>query len=84
MARVGKYARTLNKAQQQALWKVFCRDHPYHEFAGLKYDGWNLIRRQRAYRAFRRKVQFASFDDCAMVPWAGMWLGIEKDGYTHS
>ena len=19
-----------------------------------------------------------------MVPWAGMWLGIEKDGHTHS
>jgi hypothetical protein len=22
--------------------------------------------------------------DCIMVPWSGMWLGIEKDGYTHS
>lgn len=22
--------------------------------------------------------------DCIMVQWAGMWLGIETDGYTHS
>lgn len=22
--------------------------------------------------------------DIVMVPWAGMWLGIETDGYTHS
>ena len=21
---------------------------------------------------------------CIMVPWLGMWLGIEPDGYTHS
>jgi hypothetical protein len=20
----------------------------------------------------------------ALVPWCGMWLGIEKDGHTHS
>lgn len=34
------------------------------------------------YRAFRRKVQPGP--GCAMVPYAGMWLGIEPDGYTHS
>jgi len=22
--------------------------------------------------------------DCVMIYWAGMWLGIEPDGYTHS
>jgi hypothetical protein len=22
--------------------------------------------------------------NCVMVPWAGMWLGIEPDGHTHS
>ena len=21
---------------------------------------------------------------CVMVPWSGMWLGIEPDGHTHS
>jgi hypothetical protein len=35
-----------------------------------------------SYRAFRRKVQPGP--DCAMLPYAGMWLGIEHDGYTHS
>ena len=23
-------------------------------------------------------------DGCALLPWQGMWLGIEPDGYTHS
>lgn len=36
------------------------------------------------YRQFRRKAIRASFDDCIMVQYAGMWLGIEPDGYTHS
>lgn len=36
------------------------------------------------YRQFRRTVQSAIGLDCIFVPWAGMWLGIETDGYTHS
>ena len=35
-----------------------------------------------SYREFRLSV--ATGPDCIMVPWCGMWLGIEKDGYTHS
>jgi hypothetical protein len=34
------------------------------------------------YRNLRKLVQ-PGFD-CIMVPFAGMWLGIEKDGHTHS
>ena len=34
------------------------------------------------YRAFRRTVVWQR--DYIMVPFAGMWLGIEQDGYTHS
>ena len=34
------------------------------------------------YRQFRKTVQPAY--DCIMVHWCNMWLGIEKDGYTHS
>jgi hypothetical protein len=34
------------------------------------------------YRAFRRTVQPGP--GCIMVQFAGMWLGIEPDGYTHS
>lgn len=34
------------------------------------------------YRAFRRRI--IPGPDCILLPWCGMWLGIEKDGYTHS
>lgn len=36
------------------------------------------------YRRFRKSVQPFFGGDCIMVPYAGMWLGIESDGYTHS
>mgnify|MGYP003148461483 CR=1 FL=1 len=36
-----------------------------------------------SYLAFRRTA-FLAFGDCVMVPWCGMILGIETDGYTHS
>lgn len=32
---------------------------------------------------FRRFIKPA-FGDCFMIPWCGMYLGIEADGYTHS
>jgi hypothetical protein len=35
-----------------------------------------------SYRTFRRTVEMGW--GCIMVPFAGMWLGIEPDGYTHS
>jgi hypothetical protein len=40
---------------------------------------WN---KPSSYLAFRRTVQQGF--DCIMVPYCGMWLGIETDGYTHS
>ena len=36
----------------------------------------------QSYLQFRRRV-VRGFD-CLMLPWKGMWLGIELDGYTHS
>lgn len=36
------------------------------------------------YRAFRRTVRPYFGDDCVLVPFAGMWVGIEPDGYTHT
>lgn len=36
----------------------------------------------RTYRELRRDVVVGH--DCLMLQWAGMWLGIEADGYTHS
>jgi hypothetical protein len=40
------------------------------------------VYRDFTYRAFRKTVQPGP--GCIMVPFAGMWLGIEPDGYTHS
>ena len=37
---------------------------------------------ERTYRQMRRDVVLGH--DCIMLKWAGMWLGIETDGYTHS
>lgn len=31
-----------------------------------------------------RRIAFWAFGDCLMVPWAGMIVGIEQDGYIHS
>jgi hypothetical protein len=39
-------------------------------------------RMQRPYREVRRTV--LPSPGCVMVPFAGMWLGIEPDGNTHS
>lgn len=38
----------------------------------------------KQYRRFRKTVQPYFGGECVMVPYAGMWLGIEQDGYTHS
>lgn len=36
------------------------------------------------YRRFRATARPYFSDTCIMIPYAGMWLGIERDGYTHS
>ncbi len=37
-----------------------------------------------SFLAFRRSAIFGFQGECLMVPWCGMWLGIEKDGHCHS
>jgi hypothetical protein len=34
------------------------------------------------FEGFRSRARNSG--DCIMLPWCGMWLGIEPDGYTHS
>lgn len=72
MKRVGQFAFTLTKPQQESLWRLFLRVNP-----SATMPAWS-----RAYRRFRRTVHYG--DHCAMVPLWNMWLGIETDGYTHS
>ena len=68
----------LTKAQRKALAKVYNRrpedniPNPRIGFVG------------RSYLTFRRTAHNNGLMDCVMVPWCGMWLGIELDGYTHS
>jgi hypothetical protein len=75
------------RAQREALFKVFQREFP----------SWISPNRRRRsdtgeivpvpttqYRKFLAKRQPFFGGDCVMIPYAGMWLGIEKDGYTHS
>lgn len=58
----------LTREQRIALKRVYDRHDPSTE--------------NMTYLQFRRTVQQGW--DCIMVKWAGMWLGIETDGYTHS
>lgn len=65
----------LTKEQRKALWGVFLRTQPEMR------EGVTML--VDSYRQFRRAVKYG-FDGVVMVPFAGMWLGIERDGYTHS
>ena len=60
----------LTKPQRQSLKRVWLRTQEFGYIGG------------GSYRAFRRSVQPGP--GCVMVNFAGMWLGIEPDGYTHS
>lgn len=85
----------LTKEQRKALFKIFQRDFPgwvtprrRHErpcCPQCGYGGATVQVSSIAYRNFRKKVTpYLSDNSCVMVPWHGMWLGIERDGHTHS
>ena len=68
---------TITRKQREALYRVFLRKYPYAgELRPL--DQFGL------YRQFRRGAISAIGGDCIMIQTAGIWLGIERDGYTHS
>jgi len=76
----------LTRAQRKALKAVYdrgpliARDTMLVSPArGLDYPHEPLT-----YREFRRHIRPYFGGDCILVPWQGMWLGIERDGYTHS
>jgi hypothetical protein len=76
------------REQRKALFKVFQRDFPNWVSPGKRkrYANGLVVRVPTIqWRIFRRRCK-PSFDGsgCIMLPWKGMWLGIEKDGYTHS
>ena len=59
----------LTKAQQLKLREIWCKPGT---------EGFT-------YLQFRRTVQQGAFlDNVCMVPWCGMWIGIEPDGHAHT
>lgn len=87
----------ITKAQKHALFRVFQRDFPgwisptsrhdgtYCRHCG-KWSGNGIVKvPSLQWRRFRRTVTaYSDGSGCVLVPWKGMWLGIETDGYTHS
>jgi hypothetical protein len=71
---------TTTRAQRLALFEIFSRNQPAQRPLLLP----------REYRAFRRTCWYewlsrrSDGTRTIMVPWSGMLLGIEPDGYTHS
>lgn len=71
--KIAGYYKKPTREQQLALLKVWMRDKE-----------WNRKNRVETYLKFRRTAYKAFADECIMVPWCGMILGIERDGHTHS
>lgn len=76
---------------------LFNNDTASHVSAARRFNvnpyGWNFSEAEItakdfpnlhrvSFREFRRSVIYQF--DCILVPWVGMFLGIEHDGYTHS
>ncbi len=79
----------LTTAQRTALKTVYDRQPLFNQDASLGFESVPAaaipIKQSRmTYRQFRRTIQPEICGPAIMVPWCGMWLGIERDGYTHS
>jgi hypothetical protein len=85
----------LTRKQREALFRVFQRDFPGWESPFKRreskpcprcgYAGEAVRVPSQQWRNFRKKVVgYSDGSGCVMIPWRGMWLGVEKDGYTHS
>jgi hypothetical protein len=66
------------RKQREALARITCRSFP------LPDRKENMRQWLKNYRELRKSVSSIFDAGCIMVPWRGMWLGIETDGYTHS
>ena len=48
------------------------------------YRKWSQNDQDMSYSEFLATVGPGIGDDCVLVLWSGMWLGVETDGYCHS
>ena len=62
------------REQREAILRLFRRDWPDHP--------WSQFPNNRTFRAFRSR--FRKYGDYIGGEWHGMFIGIERDGYTHS
>ena len=72
-----QYETDLTPAQRDALLKVYARRElflPNGDHTGQRITWEMFVERAHPNPIMR----------CVMVPWSGMWLGIEPDGHTHS
>lgn len=54
----------------------------FNKLTPKQMQGYMALRRR-----FKRKPESMYYDHilgCLMVHYAGIWIGVEKDGYTHS
>ena len=81
---------TITRAQRLALKEIYDRgplvlDPETKMFRTPRQgEGYYLGFHPVSYREFRRRVRPMFFDSCILIPWQGMWLGIELNGHTHS
>lgn len=71
------------KAQRRAIRRVYERHTVHAQPAGT--PARMIGGRPTTYREYRKLLQ-PSLDGsgCVMLPFVGIWLGIETNGYTHS
>lgn len=70
-----RWHKVTSRAQREAMLKLWRR-------VGENALFWPVGVPIRSYRPFRK--QFVNHGDFIIGPWCGMWIGVERDGYTHS
>lgn len=45
---------------------------------------WRTQERELVFEKFAAQASLCTIQGCVMVPWCGMYIGIEPDGYAHS
>ena len=72
------------RKQSEALLRVYNRAELWMRNEGMTTSDRHFGRGDPlTYLQFRRKAKFASAG-ILVVPWCGMYLGIEPNGYCHS
>ena len=70
-------ANKMTELEREALRKTY-QTFPEPVFSAI------LKRWPECYRDILAKVQWDSLNGCYYVAWAGMYVGIETDGYIHT